>query len=1022
MTHPAHLARRPLAIVLAALLAVPFASAQSGDAAALRKLQEENATLRKQLAEAQTKATTAPAIKPAAQPAGAMTAPRAATPSLATDEGVQVLSPFQVNTDKDYGYLKTNSVTATRIGVEVQRTPLAIEIKSAEFLADTSANTITDILRYTSSGSGDNAFRMARPANGATPQGNFTMRGFQVNTLLRNGVTRYGSWNVDNAERVEIVKGPAALFFGSGAPGGVINYVTKQPSFSKIPTSVDYITGTDHKKKVVIDTNQKFSDKAAMRIVGGWENSGGDRRWEFDKNNNITGSLAVVPFASGKVKITFEAEFVENKFSENRQDWFYPDGWFQAYAAPSQALINAAGAAVSGAADPVAAYRNRIFNPGGYGTWGIDNRNASGNLTQATYTKIIKGAYYQDRNNKRIHDKAFNYTERGAYTKNDIALTSATVEASPFDWLDARYVVTKDNSRFDSIEGIMNPYADGRLFNSQIAASAGYYRKLTDQQFDVVVKKDFLGMKNKVLFGGFFRDSIQQYNANAAQAPLFPFYAQIPGSTNPLGNPNNAFVPAGVANVGQVPVNQVIRDRFGVIKTVQQVFTQFDPGFEIAPDIKPLAAIDRTLLDGYRAQDQAGYLNYQGQLMDDRLTILGGVRREMHRDSGQVLTSNFPYFAPPAYAFADQATYPPGVYNYDPSYAGDRDGNFSRVAGTSWMGGLSFAIKKDINVYASVSKIYNRNGATNAGGFSALDVPNWYAAAKGFLGNTPFVYNGKTINSVADLTAALHDIGADTLIQPETGRNVEVGVKTSLWDNKLVGTVSLFHMYRVNRRVDDPTRVANEPLNGVNNYQYFGQPGTINPTGFNFVGGRLLRWRTVGQKDIIEGADAEITWTPRRNFQTVINGAWMWTAKTDNAPTVNKPGSAAYNASSATAKVASDIYYGARLENVPEFRLNTFSKYTFTEGPTRGLSVALGTRYSSKMVLSRSVDWNPLTNGFQSGNYLVFDSAITYPWEVNGYKISTSFRVQNLADKTYFEGGTAASPGRQLYISNALRF
>ena len=35
--------------------------------------------------------------------------------SLATDEGVQVLSPFQVTSDKDYGYLKTNAATATKI-------------------------------------------------------------------------------------------------------------------------------------------------------------------------------------------------------------------------------------------------------------------------------------------------------------------------------------------------------------------------------------------------------------------------------------------------------------------------------------------------------------------------------------------------------------------------------------------------------------------------------------------------------------------------------------------------------------------------------------------------------------------------------------------------------------------------------------------------------------------------------------------------------------------------------------------
>lgn len=1014
---PTDRVRRALATTLAALMTASLASGQT-DAAAVRRLQEENAALRKRIAEIEAAAKPAPAAPaPAAAPAAKPASTAAA--SLPTDSGVQVLSPFQVKSDKDYGYLKTNSVTATRIGVEIQRTPLAIEVKSADFLADTNTNTITDILRYTSSGSGDNAFRMARPANGATPQGAFTMRGFQVNTLLRNGVTRYGSWNVDNADRVEIVKGPAALFFGSGAPGGVINYVTKQPSFEKIPTTVNYITGTDHKTKVVVDTNNVLSKRAAMRIVGAWENSGGDRRWEYDKNNNITANVTLNPFDSGKLKITFETEWVQNRFNENRQDWFYPDGWFAAYANPTPALIAAAGLSTN--ANPVAAYQARIFNPNGYATWGNDMRIATGNLTAATYTDIKKGAFYTDRNNKRIQDEAFNYTQRGAYTNNNINLSSATVEASPVDWMDARYVVTKDNSRFDSVEGTINPYADGRIFNTLISATSGYYRKLTDHQFDVVLKKEMFGVKNKVLFGGFFRDSIQQYNANTA-GPLFPLYAQIPGATNPAGNPNNAFVPAGVANTGQVPVNQVIRDRFGVIKTVQQVFTQWDPGFEIQPDIKPLSVVDRTLLDGYRAQDQAGYINYQGQMFQDRLTVLAGVRREMHRDSGQVLTANFPWFSPPAYAFADTTAYPPDVYNYSPSYAGDRDGNFSRIAGTSWMGGLSYQIKKDINVYASVSKIYNRNGASNAGGFSTLDVPNWYNAAKAYLGAKPFVYNGRTINSTQDLFAALNAVGADVLIKPETGRNAEIGVKTSLFDNKLVSTFSLFHMYRVNRRVDDATAQNNEPLNFANNYQYFGPPGTVNPTGNNYSGARLLRWRTVGQKDVIEGADFEVTWTPRRNFQSVINGAWMWTAKTDNAPTVNKPGSAAYNASSATAKVASDIYYGARLENVPEFRLNTFSKYTFTDGAVRGLSVALGTRYSSKMVLSRSVDWNPLTNGFQSGNYFVFDTAISYGWDLYGYRLQTSLNVQNLADKLYFEGGTAASPGRQFLISNSLRF
>jgi hypothetical protein len=50
---------------------------------------------------------------------------------------------------------------------------------------------------------------------------------------------------------------------------------------------------------------------------------------------------------------------------------------------------------------------------------------------------------------------------------------------------------------------------------------------------------------------------------------------------------------------------------------------------------------------------------------------------------------------------------------------------------------------------------------------------------------------------------------------------------------------------------------------------------------------------------------------------------------------------------------------------------------------------------------------------------------VSYPWELKGFKVSTSVNVQNLLDSLYFEGSVgnvAASPGRQVFILNTLRF
>lgn len=1025
-TTPANRVRRTLTTSLAVLSVAPFALGQSGDAAALRRLQEENAALRKQLAEIQVKSdATATSAAPTTARSKAPSA--SAASSLTAEEGITVLSPFEVKTDKDTGYLKTNSVTATRIGMPIQNTPISVSVMSKEFLDDSNIRSITDIFRYSSSGSGDNRFAMARPANSATPQGSFTLRGFGVNSLLRNGVSRYIGYNVNNVDRVEVVKGPASVFFGAGYPGGVINYVTKQPSFTKIPTAVSYTAGSDSVNRALLDNNSVLSKKAAMRVIGSWENSMGQRAFEYNKTNSLTASLALVPFDSGKVRVTAEVETFDSKFNVSAGDWFYPDGWFQAYANPTPALIAAAGLTTN--ADPVGAYRTRILQSPD--NWGNDMRVATGNLSAPTYTRSINGAYYMDKNGQRIHDKSFNFTNRGSNSKQHVDTSTITLEASPLTWMDGRYVLTNENGIFDNLEGTIAPNADGRTFNAQTGAgTSGYYRRVQNHQFDLIFKANKWGVKNKLLVGGVYATQLQQYNGPSPIGLLN--YSKVPGAAHPEGNPgvvvNGAIATGGIfaSRVstgvnGDVPVTQVIRDRFGAIKTVQAVYTQWDPGAEVHPDSSKILLYDRNTLDGYRTMDQSGYINYNASLLDDRLNVLAGVRRESHRDSGQSLTANFPWFAPSPYTYVDAAL--SAANNVTPSYAGGYD-QFYRTAGTSYMGGLSYEIKKGINVFTSYSKTFRINFG-NAGGIGTIDVPNMWEAAKAYLatqGKNSFTYNGATVNSADSLQAALSAAGALSKVPNETGTNAEIGVKTSLWDNKLVGTFSFFRAERFNQRYDDSARQLAEPLNYGNNLGIFGPAGTIGPDGNVRANTRVIRWRTVGVKNRIEGADFEFIYTPKRNFQSVLNGAWMWTAKTVDDPTRPKPGTTAYNAATAATKIATDIYYGARIENVPEFRLNSTNRYTFTEGMLSGLSLGLAGRYSSSTVYSRSVAWNPLNGGFQAGNFVVFDSTAAYSWDLLGYRINSNVGVYNLTDRKYFEGSYVSSPRRSLLLTNSLKF
>jgi len=89
-----------------------------------------------------------------------------------------------------------------------------------------------------------------------------------------------------------------------------------------------------------------------------------------------------------------------------------------------------------------------------------------------------------------------------------------------------------------------------------------------------------------------------------------------------------------------------------------------------------------------------------------------------------------------------------------------------------------------------------------------------------------------------------------------------------------------------------------------------------------------------------------------------------------------------------------------RIEHVPEYRFNVFGNYTFDGGLLRGGSLGRGARYSSETVVSRAVDWNPVTGGYQAGDNGVLDLNASYPWKVLGYRINISFGVHNLWTKS----------------------
>jgi len=135
------------------------------------------------------------------------------------------LDAYEVVTTEESGYRAPSSIVASGFSLQNVDNPITITSLSGLFVEDMRFDDLTDATAYMSGATkspSQNPF-----ANGS----GLIVRGFDTFYTNRNGIFRYIINGTDNLDRLEIIKGPAAVFFGQASPGGILNYVTKRPSF-----------------------------------------------------------------------------------------------------------------------------------------------------------------------------------------------------------------------------------------------------------------------------------------------------------------------------------------------------------------------------------------------------------------------------------------------------------------------------------------------------------------------------------------------------------------------------------------------------------------------------------------------------------------------------------------------------------------------------------------------------------------------------------------------------------------------
>ncbi|MES2026189.1 MAG: TonB-dependent siderophore receptor [Pseudomonadota bacterium] len=159
-----------------------------------------------------------------------------------------------------HGYVAKRSATGTKMDSSIIETPQSISVVTAQEMEVTKPQSLTDALAYTAG-----VFRSE--GNDRTAD-RLYIRGFGADaiegSLYRDGMKYMvnafnGKQEVYGLERIEVLKGAASVLYGSAAPGGIINTVTKRPTTETL-REVNMEVGSYNRKQISADLGGALTD------------------------------------------------------------------------------------------------------------------------------------------------------------------------------------------------------------------------------------------------------------------------------------------------------------------------------------------------------------------------------------------------------------------------------------------------------------------------------------------------------------------------------------------------------------------------------------------------------------------------------------------------------------------------------------------------------------------------------------------------------------------------------------------
>ncbi|HUQ50532.1 MAG TPA: TonB-dependent siderophore receptor [Terriglobales bacterium] len=202
-------------------------------------------------------------------------------------------------------YAESQATSATKTDTPLRDIPQSVAVINQELLRAQAAVSMQDAVRNVSGVS-------VHLGEGRRDQ--VLIRGFSAqNDNLVDGVRDDAPYyrDLSSLERIEVIKGPAAVLYGRGSSGGIVNRITKKPEVEGLAAEISTMIGSYGSKRFTTDLSAPvFHSGLLFRVTGAYEDSGSFRDTYYLNRYDVAPSLLWKP--SSKSQVLYQMERLDD--------------------------------------------------------------------------------------------------------------------------------------------------------------------------------------------------------------------------------------------------------------------------------------------------------------------------------------------------------------------------------------------------------------------------------------------------------------------------------------------------------------------------------------------------------------------------------------------------------------------------------------------------------------------------------------------------------------------------------------